>query len=298
MMITIPKSSRHRVFSSMLATLSVTVCASCSQINGGTFRLLYDHSDWLLQQAIGHYVDLDKSQVQLLHAQIEKLHRWHRTHELPIYADALDDAAQRVSRGLTPADVVWMFGVVDERREAVAAGIADDFTPVVLTLTLNQRSHIAEVFERDNARYVHREIDPGREKAIVARTAWLTRQAEYWTGELTATQRGRIRAVNAATADLTEARLNEHRRRQRAFLQLIGSREGESAIRATLTSLLQMPRAGADEPYLRAIMQYRQELSWMILDIDRSLSEHQRTTAVARLHHFARELRGLAAEPL
>lgn len=298
MMMTVPKSLRHRVFSSMLATLSVTVCASCSQINGGTFRLLYDHSDWLLQQAIWHYVDLDKNQAQLLRAQIEKLHRWHRTHELPVYADVLDDAAQRVGRGLTPEDVVWMFGVIDERREVVAARIADDFTPVVLTFTLDQRSHIAEVFERDNARYARREIDPGREKTIASRTAWLTRQTEYWTGELTAAQRGRIRAVNAATAELPEARLNEHRRRQRAFLQLIGSKQGESVIRATLASLLQMPRAGADESYLRLIMQYRDELGRMILDIDRSLSEHQRTTAAARLHRFARELRGLAAEPL
>jgi hypothetical protein len=82
------------------------------------------------------------------------------------------------------------------------------------------------------------------------------------------------------------------------FLQLVGSKETESAIRATLASLLQMPRAGADESYLRSITQYKQELSGMILDIDRSLSESQRTTAVVRLHRFARGLRDLAAEPL
>jgi hypothetical protein len=191
-----------------------------------------------------------------------------------------------------------MFSVVDERRDSVAGRIAADFSPVVLTLRLDQRSHIAEVFEHDNARYARREIDPGREKIIELRTAWLTRQTEYWTGELTAAQRGRIRAVNAATAGLPEARLNEYRRRQRAFLQLVGSNEGESAIDATLASLLQMPRAGANESYLRIITQYKQELSWMILDIDRSLSDRQRTTAVVRLHRFARGLRDLAAEPL
>lgn len=278
-MTTTTKSLQRRLWASLLVTLSVTLCASCSQINGSTFRLLYDHADWLLQQAIGHYVDLDKSQAQVLRGQIEKLHRWHRTHELPLYADVLDDAAQRVARGLTSEDVVWMFGVVDERREIVAGRIAADFSPVVLSLRLDQRSHIAEVFERDNARYARRDIDPGREKTIALRTAWLSRQVEYWIGELTSAQSGRIRAVNAATADLPEVRLNEHRRRQRTFLQLVGSKEDESAIHATLASLLQMPRAGADEFYLRMITQYKQELSRMILDIDRGLSARQRSTA-------------------
>jgi hypothetical protein len=297
-MMTTPKSLPHRLLSSLLAALSVAVCASCSEINGSTVKLVYDHADWLLQQGIAHYVDLDKSQAQVLRTQIERLHRWHRTHELPLYADVLDDAARRVARGLTSEDVVWMFGVVDERREIAAGRIADYFSPVVMTLRLDQRSQIAAVFERDNARYARRDIDPGREKTIASRTAWLTRLTEYWTGELTAAQRGRIRAVNAATAGLPEARLDERRRRQRAFLQLVGSKEGESEIHAMLAALLQMPHAGADESYLGVLLQYRQELGRMILDIDRSLSERQRNTAVVRLHRLAHELRGLAAEPL
>jgi hypothetical protein len=298
MMVILSRSLLSRPLSSLLAALSLTACAACSEITGGTFKLLYDHSDWLLQHAVGHYVDLDKTQAQALRASIERLHRWHRTHELPLYADVLDDAAQRVARGLTSEDVVWMFGIVDVRRDVAAGRIADDFSPVVLMLRPDQRSHIAEVFEHDNARYARRDIDAGRQKSIELRTAWLTRQTEYWTGELTAAQRGRIRAVNVGTAGLPEVRLGEYRRRQRVFLQLVGSKETESAIRATLASLLQMPRAGADESYLRSITQYKQELSGMILDIDRSLSESQRTTAVVRLHRFARGLRDLAAEPL
>lgn len=152
----ITTSLPHRLLSSLLLALSVTVYASCSEINGGTFKLLYDHSGWLLRRGIEHYVDLDKSQA--------RVHRWHRMHELPLYADVLDEAAQRVTRGLTSEDVAWMFAVVDERWETAAGRVADDFLPVVLTLRLDQRSHIAEVFQHDNARYARRYIDPGRRK--------------------------------------------------------------------------------------------------------------------------------------
>ena len=297
MMIAPANSLRYRLLSSLLPTLAVTVCvASCSQIGAGTFRLLYEHADWLLQRAIGHYIDLDKSQAQMLRVQIETLHRWHRTQELPLYADAFDNVAQRVSRGLTSEDVVWMFRFADERWQVAAARIASDFTPVVRALRLDQRAHIAEVFDHDNARYARKDIDPGRDKTVEARTAGLSRLIEYWTGELSAAQRNRIRLVNAATTELPEARLDERRRRQWAFLRLVGSKEDESVIQATLASLLKMPRAGADESYTGIVRRYEQELSRMILDIDRSLSARQRITAVDRLHVFARELRTLAAE--
>lgn len=87
-------------------------------------------------------------------------------------------------------------------------------------------------------------------------------------------------------------RLNERRRRQRAFLQLVGTKQGESEITATLASLPKMPPSGADESYVRMVVRYEQELNRMILDIDRSVSARQRSTAVVRLHRFARDLRG------
>jgi len=292
-------SLRRPLLLSLLPTLAVTVCvASCSQIGAGSFKVLYDHADWLLQRAIGHYIDLDSRQTQMVRAQTERLLRWHRREELPLYADVLDDAAERVARRLTSDDVVWIYSVVAERWQITAGRIADDFAPVVVTLRLDQRSHLAEAFEHDNARYARKAIDAGREKTIEARTAWLERQIEYWTGDLTAGQRGRVWAVNAATVELPEARLNERRRRQWAFVQLVGMKENESVIQATLASLLRMPRAGADERYARTITRYEQELSGMIVDLDRSLSARQRTTAVDRLHRFARELRALAAEPV
>jgi hypothetical protein len=258
--------------------------------------LLYEHADWLLQRAIGHYIDLDKSQAQMLRVQIEALHRWHRTQELPLYADAFDTTAQRVARGLTSEDVVWMFRFVDERWQAVAVHIAGDFAPVVMTLRFEQRAHIAEVFDHDNVRYARKDIDPGPQKTLEARTAWLTRQMEYWTGELNAEQRTRIRVVNVATPELPAARLDERRRRQAAFLRLVGSKEDESVIQAAFGSLLETPRAGADESYAVSVRRYQQELGRMLLDLDRSLSARQRITVVDRLHGFARELRTLAAE--
>jgi hypothetical protein len=281
-----------------LATVAVLVCTTCSEINVAAFKVVYEHADWLAQRMIGRYVDLSQSQAQILRTQLERLHRWHRTQELPLYASMLDDAAERVARRLTAEDAAWMLRFVNERRQALGSRMADELAPVLLTLTPDQRSQIAENLARDNARYAHREIDPGREKTVETRTDWLARQMEHWTGELTAAQRSRVRVVSAATAELPEARLSEHRRRQRAFLQLIGAKPDEPALHAVLASLVAAPRAEADESYRHVVMRYEEELVRMLLDVDRGLSPRQRVTAVARLHRFAQELRELATDQL
>jgi hypothetical protein len=104
--------------------------------------------------------------------------------------------------------------------------------------------------------------------------------------------------VSAATAELPEARLTERRRRQLALLQLIGAKPDEPALHTVLAALVAAPRAEADESYRRVVMRYEEELVRMLLDVDRGLSARQRVTAVARLHHFAQELRELATEQL
>jgi hypothetical protein len=67
--------------------------------------ITYEHADWLLQRMSARYVDLDDSQKKALRTRLSGLHAWHRTQELPLYADLLDQTADRINRHLSPADI-------------------------------------------------------------------------------------------------------------------------------------------------------------------------------------------------
>jgi hypothetical protein len=225
------------------------------------------------------------------------LHAWHRTQELPLYADLLDESANRISRHLGPADMTWMVRSIQERRRAGAVVVARELAPLLLTLTPAQEAQIAEAMARDNARFAKTQLGPDPAARSKERTEWLSAQVERWTGKLTRDQRERVRRLASSTADLPEARLAERQRWQAMLLQLIRQLHDEPALRSALADLLAAPRTGANEAYKHAVAHFEAELDQMILDLDRSLTPSQRATAVERLHHFAAHLRELAAKP-
>lgn len=262
----------------------------------GAISLAYDHADWLVPRSIARYVDLSPAQKDELNAHFERLHGWHRANELPLYADVLDQASQRVGRGLTRDDVVWMLGTVTPRRQAGAAHIAAELAPMLVRLTPEQQAEIADNLAKDQAKFVKTQLGPDPDEVQRERTDWLTKQVERWTGSLTSQQRARVAAVALATPEFPAARAAERRRRQIAFLELIGRARDESSLRSGLERLLSSPRTGADTDYQRAVAHYEDQLTDMILDLDHSLSARQRATAVDRLQRYAAQFRELAVQ--
>jgi hypothetical protein len=225
------------------------------------------------------------------------LHTWHRVRELPLYADLLDQTAGRVDRHLGREDVAWMIRSIHERRRAGAVVVAQELAPLLLTLTPAQQAQIAEAMARDDARFEKTQLksDPaGMSKKV---RNWMNGQDERWTGKLTHDQRERVGRVALSTEDFPAARLAERRRWEAALLQQTRQVHDEQALRSALADLLAEPRTGAKEAYTRSVAHYEEELTQMILDLDRSLTPSQRAAAVERLHHFAAHLRELAAKP-
>jgi len=281
----------------LAAAATVAVFASCSGVDSGAMDIAYEHADWLLQRMSARYVELDDSQKKALHTRLSHLHAWHRTQELPLYADLLDQTADRIDRHLGPADTAWMARSIQERRRAGAVVVAQELAPLLLTLTPAQQAQIAEAMARDNAHFTKTQLGPDSAARSKERTQWLSAQVERWTGKLTRDQREGIGRLASSTPDFPAARLAERRRWQASLLQLIRQPHDEAALRSALADLLAAPRAGANDAYKHALAHYEEELDQTILDLDRSLTPSQRTTAVERLHHFAAHLRELAAKP-
>ena len=265
-------------------------------MSGSAVNVAYDHADWLAAQKIARYVDLDKSQTAALRVHFERLHAWHRSHELPVYADLLDQAAERMTRPLRSEDIAWMMKNVNERRRIGAVQIANELAPLLITFSVEQRMQLADNLARDNARFTKTHLVPDRSKMLKERTEWLVGHVERWIGDLTPAQRARVNAVVVATPDFSAARVAERRRRQLRFVQLVEQLHDEQAMRLPLISLLATPHAKADESYRSAVVRYERELTRMVLDLDRTLTARQRAMAVSRLHRYAAQTRALAAK--
>ena len=269
---------------------------SCAALNVGTFNVAYEHADWLLYRMAAHYVDLDAGQKQAVQTGFGNLHAWHRTQELPIYAEVMESAAARIERGLRRDDVTWMIRSVTEHWQLTSRHLAAEMTPVLSTLTEPQVVQMERKLADDNAKFAKTQVSADIRKADQHRAEWLNDQIARWIGDLTAAQKERVVLAVKQTEDFPALRLAERRRRQGNFLHLVRHTHDMRALGAALNDMLGTPREGADEAYRRSAAHYEEQMVQLVLDLDRTLSSQQRSTAAARMRRYAQNFRALAVK--
>jgi uncharacterized protein DUF6279 len=278
-------------FACALAALAVSACAT---LNVGALNVTYEHADWLLQRMAAHYVDLDTGQAQAARSGFGNLHAWHRSQELPLYADLMDAAAARMERGLRREDVVWVVHAINERWQVTSQRLTGEMIPVLVTLTPVQVGQMERKLADDNAKFAKTQVSTDIRKADKHRADWLEDQIVRWVGELTPAQKARVELAVRQTEDFPALRLAERRRRQAHFLHLVRDTHDPRALGSALNDMLSTPREGADEAYRHAVARYEDQMIQMVLDLDRTLTPQQRATAASRMRRYAESFRALA----
>ena len=72
-------------------------------------RFLYDQADWLVLREMDSYLDLREEQREHAAGLLAVSLSRHRSEQLPQVASVLQDAADRVRRGITDADAAWAY---------------------------------------------------------------------------------------------------------------------------------------------------------------------------------------------
>src|SRR5262245_1085226 len=96
----------------------------------GMARVAYNNSGFALRLMADDYFEFQEDQEQFFKAQLTRFQQWHRNEELPLYARLLDDASDRVGRGLQREDVLWAFTEVRARYRVFAAQAVEEAVPV------------------------------------------------------------------------------------------------------------------------------------------------------------------------
>jgi hypothetical protein len=280
----------------LLACVAVTATtlAACS-----TVRLSYDNADWLLARIAARYVDLDGQQARAFKARLDDFHAWHRVQELPHYAALCEDAAERLQRGLTAADVDWAIAALRERGRVLGRQAAAGLAPTLASLQEAQLRQLARSFAEDNRKFHDQQLRGDHGAQARRRSEWLVDRFEDWLGPLREAQRSQVEALVAAFPELPELRLEERRRRQEAFIGLARQgRAGLPAAQAQLAALLTDPELGRAASTREAFARYEAAFARLLLDLDRSLTLEQRRNAVTRLRAYAVDFRVLAGAPV
>jgi hypothetical protein len=208
-------------------------------------RLAYDNADTYLLFRAKSYLDLDAKGSDELDERIDEFFAWHRRTALPQYARLSDEAAKRVTRGLSREDLVWGYdSLVAHARQSLRFA-AERVAPLLDRLTPQQVAHMERRFAEDNRKFAREYLRGSEAERRKRRRQTSRRKAGGLGGEPVDVQAEKVRQFSERTPLYDELRAKDRQRMQAEFVDMIRKRETQKRLPDWIANWDQRTRPGA-----------------------------------------------------
>ena len=274
-----------------MSVLKITLALVAAALTGcSSVRLAYENADaYVLWRANG-YLDLRGAAYEALDERIDDFFDWHRARALPQYVKLSEEAAQRVAKGLSRADLVWGYdSFVAQARESLREA-AQRIAPLLDGLNARQLKRVELRFDEDNRRFRKENLRGSEDERRRRRAKRMQERLEDWVGDLDRAQVQRVRQYSERAPLLGELHERERMRIQGELLDMARERSAGRLLAGRAANF----EEGRDPGYVALSDAARAEFFQLLLDLDKSLSAGQRARAVDNLRRYARDFASLA----
>ena len=275
--------------------LAVAVAlAACS-----TIKLGYSNLDDIAFWWMDSYLDFTQAQTPRVREDLARLHRWHRTQELPRFAEILHRMEVLAPHDVSPAQACSFVAPLRERLRALADRAEPAAVTLAMDLTPEQVAHLKHQYDKKNADYRKEWVQLAAQELRDKRMKQFVQRSELIYGDLDEPQRAVMRRqVNQSIFDPARW-LAERERRQQDALHTLRKVAGQplsiSQARVSMHGLIQRVLESPDRAYRAYQQALIDEACRNLSALHNSTSPAQRATAVARLRGYQKDLRELAA---
>ena len=274
------------------ARLAVSGAAAWLLSGCAAMRVAYDHADSFLRWKATSYVDVRGADSHELDERIDAFLDWHRAKALPQYAALATEASRRVSKGLSPEDLVWGYdSFVAQVRETLRAA-AEQIAPMLDRLSAEQVAHLEKRFADDNRKFAREFLRGNEIDRHKRRTKRAVERMEDWVGKLAPAPLERVRQYSERAPLFDDLRDRDRKRLQTQFLAMLRARQAQKRLPDALANF----ERGREPAYAAASEAHRKEYNALLLDLDRTLTSEQRAKAAGRLRGFAEDFTAFAAD--
>lgn len=280
-----------RVGTWIIATL-LLLLSGCSAV-----RLSYNQAPLLAYWWMDGYVDFTADQAPRVRAALEDYVAWHRSTQLPDYAQLLQALQPLAQDRVTPTQVCAVADDLQRRLETAYDRAVPAMAEIVRGFSPAQIDHLEKRYARNNqeAQRDFLQPDPAdRRDSALKRTV---ERAEMIYGTLDEAQRALLVAGLEASPFDAQRWLNERRARQqdilRSLRQWLADRAEDGAVQAGLRAFAVhatiSPRADY-RPYQRRLKEFNCALT---AQLHNSMRPAQRQHAVDKLKGWADDVNAL-----
>jgi len=284
--------SCQRIIRVLLGLLLTAALLGCS-----VARMGYGQLPSLGYWWVDSYLDLNDSQSVTFRTDLQALHSWHQSQELPLLARELGDIQAQALQNTTPAQVCQMTDRFKSRLAAVLTQSEPGFARLGLSLKEEQLQHLKQQLDKKAQTWRDDWLAGSVAEQQARRLERLVERSEGFYGTLSDAQVSLLRASVQATPFDAQAAEQEMQRRhqdlQQTLQALAGSKmtlpQAQERIQVLLGRSLQSPNAS----YRAHIEQLLQNNCNTFAQLHNSTTPAQRQKLIAKLKGYEDDARTL-----
>lgn len=289
-MITFTAMRRFSGVKALIIGLAALLLSACSAV-----RLGYDNGPSLGLWWLDGYLDLNRAQEARAKPVLEEWFAWHRTTQLPDYAQWLATWKQRAGGNVSGEEVCRWTEVARERMQTALDRAVPQAAELLPSIEPAQWQHLERRWAERNAELRREHAQPGRDARLEAALDRSIDRGEQFYGPLSAAQKKLLLEGILGQPMQAEDWLEAREQRQKELLQQLRRAQQEpDAARRTVAlreTLQRYMRPAADERQAQW-QRYGCELT---ARLHNSTSAKQRQHLRERLGAWEEDIRALAA---
>jgi hypothetical protein len=242
-----------------------------------TTKLAYNFLDWAIEWKVQRMVKLQGEQKTLTQKAIKDFHSWHRTTQLPQYADYLELLQKRLDDGpITAAEIHAETDKIQLLADQSVEKILPDASEVLSMLSDAQVKELLKNVAEERDEYKDEYVDPSPKKRQKLYYKKFLKYAQEWLGTLSKAQKENVKIWSAQLEPFETLNLQQQKIWEQELEKILSQRHDKPALLKGLQGLM-FHRTDNWQPELEAILDRNQALTYqLIADLLNGMSEGQR----------------------
>ena len=279
----------YKALRALLAVLVISVFAS-----GCTIKLAYNFLDWGLYWELKDYVKFNRDQRLQVKNEISQLIDWHRSDELPQYADELEKLSIGLESGMTVEQLEKSYDNLRDSWQRIIIKTLPAAVDIISNLNDQQINDFFDMLiekEGDDAK----DIESGTSaRTLEEREAYVSEKVSDVIGELNEAQKALIAQWARRMEPTKEFSLVQAIKWRTRMQAAIAQRHDEQQLEKHLMVLFANPNQLRSANYRRVIEKNKHLVMQLLFDLNQTLTSQQRSKMVKKLNGFIADFRDLS----
>ncbi len=261
-----------------------------------TVKTLYNKLDWFIVDYIDDYVELSSEQQITLYKHLDDSLHWHRTSQLPVYVNWLQDFKLDVQSKLSYQKIAQNITNLQSYFHPLMVRTAGEMAILLPDLTALQQKKLYASMTKKNNEFAEKFIDISREEQLEIYIERMEDRFKLWLGSVTE-QQGQLIKVSAVKFKTIAPEVLKTRRLWQAELKtVLEKRKDISATSKAMHDLFVNSARLRSDNYKKMFNDNQQTLIWLIVDVANTMTKEQQQYFYTQVEHYSKHFTELAEE--